>query len=115
MPVPSRGSRREALTGGAWLPVQFVGGRLPHRVTAPGQTPQPARRPEVWAIVVGIGDYIHPAIPDSRTAGRDAQTVRQWLRRAGWDDRHQLLLTDSGSTDPGDPRAPAPSIRPLKP
>src|SRR5262249_35066889 len=40
--------------------------------------------------------------------------VRQWLRRAGWDDQHQLLLTDSGSFDPGDPRAPAPNIRPLR-
>jgi serine/threonine protein kinase/WD40 repeat protein len=74
----------------------------------------PARRPEVWAIVVGIGDYRHPAIPDSRTAEQDAQGVRQWLRRAGWDDRHQLLLTDSGSSDPGDPRAPAPNLRPVR-
>ena len=80
---------------------------------AMGQTPATATRPpEVWAIVVGIGDYRHPAIPDSQTSLRNAQAVHRWIRQAGWDRRHQVLLSDSGSTDPGLPAAPAANILP---
>ena len=59
-----------------------------------GQTPATAARPpEVWAIVVGIGDYPNPAIPDSPTSVRDAQAVHRWIRQAGWDRQHQVLLS----------------------
>src|SRR5262245_2788911 len=65
---------------------------------AAAQTPSvpatPVRRPEVWAIVVGVGNYITPEIPDSQSAVRDAGAVRQWIQRAGWDEQHQLLLRD---------------------
>jgi WD40 repeat protein/uncharacterized caspase-like protein len=80
-----------------------------------GQTPATASRPpEVWAIVVGIGDYPNPAIPDSPTSVRDAQAVHRWIRQAGWDRRHQLLLSDLGSTDPGRPAAPAANLLPSR-
>src|SRR5262249_28042779 len=82
---------------------------------ASGQPPAaPARPPEVWAIVVGIGDYADPAIPDGRTAARDAQAVRRWMQQAGWDNRHQLLLSDFGSAQPGPPAAPAATILPSR-
>jgi WD40 repeat protein/uncharacterized caspase-like protein len=74
----------------------------------------PLSRPRVWAIVIGIGRYSQPAIPSCRTAVRDAFEVLQWLRRAGWDERQQLLLRDLGAADPGEPDAPAPNILPLK-
>jgi WD40 repeat protein/uncharacterized caspase-like protein len=74
----------------------------------------PARPPEVWAIVVGIGDYANPAIPDGRSSVRDAQAVRRWMQRAGWDNRHQLLLSDFGSAEPGTPAAPAANILPSR-
>ncbi|MGP0064270.1 MAG: caspase family protein [Isosphaeraceae bacterium] len=68
---------------------------------ARGQAPAPVDRPpEVWAILVGVDDYTNPAIPDSRTSVRNAQEIRRWIRRAGWDDRHQVLLSDLGSPQP---------------
>jgi WD40 repeat protein/uncharacterized caspase-like protein len=82
---------------------------------ATGQAPAPAeRRPEVWAIIVGIGDYTQPDITDSRTAVPNAQGVRGWLGRAGWDPRHQVLLSDFGSDDPGMSAAPAANILPSR-
>ena len=67
-----------------------------------GQAFTPAARPpEVWAIVVGVDDYTNPAIPDGRTSVRNAQQVRASIQRAGWDDRHQVLLSDVGSVEPG--------------
>ena len=49
-----------------------------------------SRRPraagaQVWTITVGIDNYANGAIPDSRTAARNAQRVQQWIRRIGWD------------------------------
>jgi WD40 repeat protein len=86
---------------------------LPFLVTAAGQPP-PARRPQMWAVVVGIDNYTHPTILDGQTAARNAGDVAQWFRRAGWDRDHQLLLRDFGNLFPGTPDAPAPSIRPIK-
>ena len=45
--------------------------------------------------------------PAADTAVRNAQRVQQWIRRTGWDDRHQLLLSDFGSADPGELAAPS--------
>ena len=78
-----------------------------------GQSPPPADRPpEVWAIVVGIDNYTDPAMPDGRTPVRNAQRVRRWIQRTGWGDRHQLLLSDGGSAEPGAIAAPAVNILP---
>jgi WD40 repeat protein len=78
---------------------------------ATGQTPAPvARAPEVWAILVGIGDYKNAAIPDSQTAVRNARAVQGWMRQAGWEPHNQVLLSDSGSVDHGALAAPAANI-----
>src|SRR5262245_41416684 len=81
---------------------------------SPSPSATPARPPEVWAIIIGVGNYLNPGIPDSPTAVRDAGSVRQWIQRAGWDERNQLLLRDFGSSDPGEPDSPAPQILPLR-
>ncbi len=82
---------------------------MPGRAT--GQDPVPASRaPEVWAILVGVGDYKDAAIPGSPAAARNAQAVYAWLRRAGWATQHLVLLSDSGSVDPGTLAAPAANI-----
>ena len=70
--------------------------------------------PQVWAIVIGVGDYRDNVFPDSKTAAGNASKVRQWFRRAGWESDHQLLLSDFGRVDPGRPENPAPQIAPLK-
>ena len=75
---------------------------------------QPAPGPEVWAIVAGVDDPGSPALPEGRSATRSSQEVLRWLRRAGWDPSHQLLLGDRGVTDPGRPAAPATLIRPTR-
>ncbi len=81
-----------------------------------GQSPSPAARPpEVWAIVVGIDDYNNPVVPDGKTAVRNAQRVRRYIQRTGWGERHQLLLTDGGSAEPGELAAPAVNILPSRP
>jgi len=80
-------------------------------VPASAQAP---RRPEVWAIVVGVDQYEHVPSAKSRTAVRSANQVRQWMRQAGWDQAHQLLLSDFGAADPGRPDDPASNILPRK-
>ncbi len=80
-----------------------------------GQPPAlDGRPPEVWAIVVGIKDYQHPAILGSQSSVRNAQAVHRGIRQAGWDRRHQLLLSDFGSADPGLPASPAANILPSR-
>jgi hypothetical protein len=96
----------------------LVWGRLcallvPSLMWAPVSAQAP-RRPEVWAIVIGVGRYDQKAIQGSTSAARDSLRVVQWLRQAGWDPRHQLLLSDFGSTDPGEPNAPERNIRPVR-
>ena len=77
-----------------------------------------ARRPQVWAIIVGVGSPAHPMLKatTSREAVRQATSAFGWFSRtAGWDRNHLLLLTDfGGSDDPGTVRSPAPNITPLK-
>ena len=77
-----------------------------------------ARRPQVWAIIVGVGSPAHPMLKatTSREAVRQATAAFGWFSRtAGWDRNHLLLLTDfGGSVDPGTVRSPAPNITPLK-
>ncbi len=78
------------------------------------EKPSSARRPELWAIIVGIGDYPDPRILDSETAADQAAKVLRWFRGADWDENHQLLLRDFGSSDPGTPEHPAPNILPRR-
>ncbi len=77
-----------------------------------------ARRPQVWAIIVGVGSPAHPMLKatTSRDAVREATSAFGWFSRtAGWDRNHLLLLTDfGGSDDPGTVRSPARNITPLK-
>jgi WD40 repeat protein/uncharacterized caspase-like protein len=75
------------------------------------RAPGAERRPEVWAIGVGIGEYANPAIP-GRTSLPDPEAVLRWIRQAGWDRRHQLPMKDFGSADAGSPAAPASNILP---
>ena len=77
---------------------------------------QPSRRPEIWAILVGVNRYDRSmSTTVGPTTARGAKQVLHWLRQAGWDDgRHQLLLTDYGAADPGRPDDPAPNIRPRR-
>jgi hypothetical protein len=74
----------------------------------------PARRPQLWAIVVGVGSPLDPKARarSSREAVPQALNVLRWLSgTAGWDRSHVLLLTDfGGSEDPGSPQSPAPNI-----
>ena len=74
----------------------------------------PSRRPEVWSIVVGVGNYTHSAIPVRPAPARDANRIHQWIKQAGWDDGHRILLSDSGNRDPGEPDAPALNILPTR-
>ena len=68
----------------------------------------------MWAIIVGVGNYRDPAILDSPPAVDQALEVLKWFRAAGWDESHQLLLRDFGTSDPGTPEAPAPNILPSR-
>lgn len=78
------------------------------------QPPASARPPQLWAVVIGISNYIDPQINDSPSAADQAGIVSQWFRTAGWDDSHLLLLRDFGARDPGLPEAPAESILPVR-
>jgi WD40 repeat protein len=73
-----------------------------------------ARARELWAIIVGVGDYRDSEIPDIPAAADQAAGVLNWFRTAGWDENHQLLLRDFGSSDPGRPEAPARNILPTR-
>ena len=103
--------RPKTVCGRFWL--LFLPFLAPAFASAQGPLGAP-RRPEVWAIVVGVGDYKDPAIRGSATAAPNAGEVFQWIRQAGWDSQHLLLLRDFGNPDPGQPNNPAPSIQPLR-
>ncbi len=76
------------------------------------------RRPQVWAIIVGVGSPVDPKLKalSSRDAVPQAFNVLGWFSgTAGWDRSHLLLLTDfGGSDDPGTVQSPAPNIKPIK-
>jgi WD40 repeat protein len=87
---------------------------LPGLPAAMAQEKPPPRKPELWSIIVGIGNHRDPKIPDSPAAEQQAAAVLQWFRAAGWDESHQLLFGDLGNARPGKPDAPAPIILPTK-
>lgn len=55
---------------------------------------------ERWAVVVGIGDYRAEDITDLRFAGKDAETMYEFLKSpaAGFQDDHILFLKDDKAT-----------------
>ena len=100
-----------------WIIPCLVAAVMLQGPVAPAQTrgpAPPARRPELWAIVVGIGSPLDPKVRgrSSREAVPQALNVLRWLSgTAGWDRGHLLLLTDfGGNEDPGSPQSPAPNI-----
>src|SRR4051794_3122509 len=84
-------------------------------MVAAQQVRAPGRRPQLWAVVVGVENYDDPAIPDARSAARDAGTVLGWLLEdGGWERNHVLYLADRGSRNPGRADAPRPNILPTR-
>ncbi|HEX8200480.1 MAG TPA: caspase family protein, partial [Isosphaeraceae bacterium] len=82
--------------------------------TVRGADPPP-RRPEVWALVIGIERYRDEAIPRGRGAVRDSQAIARWLRQAaGWGAGHVLELNDAGDPRPGRPEAQVAALRPTR-
>lgn len=77
-----------------------------------------ARRPQLWAIIVGVGSPLDPKVraQSRREAVQQAFNVLRWFSgTAGWDRSHLLLLTDfGGNDDPGLPQSPSPNITPSK-
>lgn len=54
-----------------------------------------------WAVVVGVGEYAHQAIPPLKYAQRDAEAVYQFLTtRGGYPRDNVLLLTDATPQKP---------------
>ena len=96
-----------------WLLTLLLAGSMKSAAAAdPAQTP--ARTPQLWAIIIGIGKYSDPSIADNPPAADHAEVVLQWFRAAGWEDDHQLLLKDFGNRDPGTREAPAATILPTR-
>ena len=92
---------------------------LASRATAQIAPPsQPARKPQLWAIIVGVGNPLDPQVRrlSNRDSVQHAFSVLKWFSSTGgWDRNHLLLLTDfGGNDDPGTTVSPAPNITPSK-
>ncbi len=130
--MPGRGSSRAPLVVGlkagvsaakklmkptrlrrGWL-LAILAGAIVGWSTAADAPRQTKRPPQLWAIVIGVENYVDPAIPDSPTAADHAQNIVQWFRAAGWENQKQLLFRDFGNAKPGKPEAPASSILPTQ-
>ena len=101
--------RRVLLLGALWFAIlpAFEGALRAQATT------RNARKPQVWAIVVGIDDYNDPLIPDSRTDTRDAASIRNWFLALGGLGRdHVLYCSDLGTRQPGAVDSPRPNIFP---
>lgn len=107
-------------TLGAGLDLDEVNHLIPNssQNQAQADTSKVARRPQVWAIVIGVERYDDLAIPRPRGTVGDAGAVARWFGEAGWDRRHVLLLQDGGrlAPSPTDEIAqnPPPSLRPTR-
>jgi WD40 repeat protein len=99
-----------------WLVLALAGPGPQARAQTAGA--RSTRRPDVWAIIVGVGSPLDPKLKaqSSRDAVPQALRLLGWFgRTAGWDRRNLLLLTDfGGSNDPGTVESPAPNITPTK-
>ena len=71
------------------------------RVT-PAVAAPPARKvANRWAVVIGVGEYEHKAIPRLRFAARDAQAMYDFLTtKGGYPKQNVLLLTDTTAEKP---------------
>jgi len=73
---------------------------LPAPIVAPPLAPPPPQH-ERWAVVIGVGQYEHPAIPRLRYTVSDAEAIYQTLTGpAGFKKEHVLLLTDRTEKKP---------------
>jgi len=73
----------------------------PPVVTASEPPPPPARSREQWAVVIGVGRYSSPAIPELRYTVPDAEAVHQvLLSQGGFKKENVLLLTDKTEKKP---------------
>ena len=80
-----------------------------------GADDPPGRRPEVWAVAVGVDRYEDGLIPACGGSGRDARAVAEWFERtAGWKRSHVLRMDDLGREQPGAPDDPAAYLRPTR-
>jgi WD40 repeat protein len=90
----------------------------PHAQAQAPRGPLPTGRPQLWAIVVGVGNPLDVKIraQSSREAAQQSLAVQRWITGpAGWDRTHVLQLTDlAGNDDPGTVESPAPNIKPTK-
>jgi hypothetical protein len=59
------------------------------------------RAPVRWAVIVGVGHYEHPQIPQLHYAARDAEAIHEVLTGpGGFKKEHVLLLTDDTDRKP---------------
>ena len=83
-------------------------GSMPTRAAA-----EPAAKPKVWAIAVGIDRYEDALLPGCKGAVRDARAVADWFaRQAGWGEKNVLRMDNLGLKKP---EAPAAEVRNLLP
>src|SRR5205807_2432877 len=71
----ARKRRRGAVRRTWWVGCLGAAVLLTGRAVAADDLKKPARAPELWAIVVGVGDYEDQAIPKSETAAREADAL----------------------------------------
>ncbi len=71
---------------------------MPAVAAPPPPAPKVAGR---WAVVIGVGEYEHKAIPRLRYAARDAQAMYDFLTtKGGYPKQNVVLLTDTTSDKP---------------
>ena len=69
--------------------------------TATAPAPPAPKVANRWAVVIGIGEYEHKAIPRLRFAARDAQAMYDFLTtKGGYPKQNVLLLTDTTAEKP---------------
>jgi len=103
---------RLAFLLGGFLAATSVASAAPGRA---GDTRGDEYRPELWAIIIGIDAHTDARILDGKTAVDSAFRVHDWfLKQAGWQKNHLLLLVDLGADHPGTVEAPAFPIQPLR-
>lgn len=71
------------------------------RVAAAVAAPPGPKVANRWAVVIGVGEYEHKAIPRLRFAARDAQAMYDFLTtKGGYPKQNVLLLTDTTAEKP---------------
>lgn len=72
--------------------------------------------PALWAVVIGVDKYSSAgAVPAAGPGTQEgAAGISRWLREAGWDSEHVLLLLDQGSTKPEERIATGGQIAPTR-